>query len=107
MDINNWLALNPTCGKYDGKYGAQIGDRGKPGDPNRAYKFHLQKITPVDGDYDRAGTYWGFGGKAEPLWGYMCEDDEDGLVYGFVRARFRGDAKSDVRKTYPNARFYR
>jgi hypothetical protein len=100
MDINKWLADHPTGSQY----GASMGDDGVRGDPDRAYKFHLQHIDSVDGDYDRAGTYWGCG---DPLYGFMCEDAEDGLVYGFVRARCKGSAKSAVLDTYPNARFYR
>lgn len=103
MDINKWLANHPTGSKY----GASMGDSGERGDPDRAYKFYLQQIDFVDGDYDRAGTYWGGGRGTEPLYGFMCEDDEDGLVYGFVRAWNRGRAKDKVLDDYPNARFYR
>lgn len=41
------------------------------------------------------------------LWGFMCEDDEDGLVYGFVDGVGRGGAKYSILDDYPNARFYR
>ena len=100
MNINQWLKNHPvSC-----KYGAPLGDSGEQGDPDYPYKFYLQKIRMVDGDYDPAGTYWGGGG--EPLWGYMGEDDEV-LVRGFVRAKDRTSAKAYIREYYPNARFYK
>lgn len=101
MDINKWLADRPRFSKY----GAPMGDDGVRGDPNRDYKFHLQKIELDRGGYDRAGTYWGLRFPGMNLWGFMCEDDEDGLVYGFVDGVGRGGAKDAVRGDYPNARF--
>ena len=100
MNINEWLKNHPVCAKY----GAPLGDRGELGDPDYPYKFYLQRIRMVDGDYDSAGTYWGGGG--EPLWGYMGEDDQL-LVRGFVRASSRVIAKELVLDEYPNATFYR
>lgn len=101
MDINRWLKEHPvSC-----QYGSPLGDKGEDGAPDYPYKFHLQRIRMVDGGYDPAGTYWGRG--VDPLYGFMREDDEDGLVRGFVRARSRDDAKSAVRVEYPSARFYR
>ncbi len=100
MNINNWLRDHPTGSKY----GAAMGDSGDRGDPVRAYKFYLQHIDLQDGCYDRAGTYWGLPCN---LWGFMCFDDEDGMVRGFVRASNRAMAKAAVLDEYPNARFYR
>jgi hypothetical protein len=100
MNINKWLKNHPvSC-----KYGAPLGDSGERGDPDYPYKFYLQRIRMVDGDYDPAGTYWG--GGCEPLWGYMAEDDEV-LVRGFVRAWDRESAKIEVSSEYLNARFYK
>ena len=100
MNINKWLKNNPvSC-----KRGAPLGDAGERGDPDYPYKFYLQRIRMVDGDYDPAGTYWG--GGCEPLRGYMAEDDE-GLVRGFVRAMSRVSAKARITDEYPNARFFR
>ena len=101
MNINKWLSEN----KVSCKYGALMGDCGDRGDPDRAYKFHLQRIVFVDGDYDKAGTYWGRG--TDPLYGFLVYDEEDGLVRGFVRAKNREQAKEEVKSEYPNARFYR
>lgn len=100
MNINEWLKNHPvSC-----KYGAPLGDEGEPGYPYNPYKFYLQRIRMVDGDYDPAGTYWG--GGVEPLWGYMAESDPL-LIRGFVRASSRGSAKEQILETYPNATFYR
>lgn len=102
MNINKWLKNHPvSC-----KYGAPLGDSGERGDPDYPYKFYLQRIRLVDGDYDRAGTYWGGGWGTDPLWGYMAEDDE-GLVRGFVRAMSRVSAKARITDEYPNVRFFR
>ena len=103
MNINKWLRDNPvSC-----KYGAPMGDRGDRGPSDDNYKFHLQRIIFVGGDYDKAGTYWGGGRDTDPLYGYMGYDEEDGLVRGFVRAENREQAKEEVKYEYPNARFYR
>jgi len=102
MNINKWLKNHPvSC-----KYGAPLGDSGERGDPDYPYKFYLQRIRFVDGDYDPAGTYWGGGCGTQPLWGYMAEDDE-ALVRGFVRAKNRALAKIKINEEYPNARFFR
>ena len=102
MNINKWLKNHPvSC-----KYGAPLGDRGERGDPDYPYKFYLQRIRMVDGDYDPAGTYWGSSRGSKPLWGYMAEDDE-GLVRGFVRAMSRVSAKARITDEYPKARFFR
>ena len=103
MNINKWLSEN----KVSCKYGAPMGDTGDRGDPDRAYKFHLQRIIFVGGDYDKAGAYWGGGRGTDPLYGYMGDDEEDGLVRGFVRAKNRAKAKEEVKSEYPNARFYK
>ncbi len=103
MNINKWLRDNPvSC-----KYGAPTGDRGDRGDPDTGYKFYLQRIIFVDGDYDKAGTYWGGGRGTLPLYGFLVYDEEDGLVRGFVRAENRAEAKEEVKSEYPNARFYK
>ena len=104
MDINNWLKNHPVGNNY----GAPIGDRGCTGDPDAPYKFHLQKLDMVCSCYDRSGTYWGApSNNFGHMFGFMCEHDEDGLVYGFVRAENRAAAKRLTRDTYPNATFYR
>ena len=103
MNINKWLSEH----KVSCKYGAPMGDRGDRGDPDRAYKFHLQRTIFVGGDYDKAGTYWGGGRDTDPLYGYMGYDEDGRMVRGFERAKNRERAKEEVKSKYPNARFYR
>jgi hypothetical protein len=103
MNINKWLSEH----KVSCKYGAPLGDRGDRGDPDTGYKFHLQRIIFVGGDYDKAGTYWGGGRGTDPLYGYMGYDEDGRMVRGFVRAENRAEAKEMIRSDYPNARFYR
>lgn len=103
MNINKWLRENPvSC-----KYGAPMGDRGDRGPRDDNYKFHLQRIIFVGGDYDKAGTYWGGGRGTDPLYGYMGYDEDGRMVRGFERAKNRERAKEEVKSKYPNARFYR
>ena len=103
MNINKWLREHPV----EGKWGAPKGDRGDRGPRDDNYKFHLQRIIFVDGDYDKAGTYWGGGRGTDPLYGYMGYDEDGRMVRGFVRAKNRAKAKEEVKSEYPNARFYK
>lgn len=50
------------------------------------------------GAYDVGGAYWGCG---RPL--YACIGE--GFQY-FIRATSRKEAKADIKKEYPNLRFY-
>lgn len=102
-DINKILAKEIGYSKR----GAQMGRRDDVGDPDRVYKFHLQRVRFVDGDYDTGGAYWGGGLGVPPLFCAWCEDEEDGLVRTFLRANNRTDAKTKVLGIYPNATFYK
>lgn len=84
-----------------------MGDRGDPGPCEDNYKFYLQRIVFVDYDYDKAGTYWGGGFGALPLYGFMGYTEDGIQVRGFVRAKNRAQAKEEIISEYPNARFYR
>lgn len=100
MNINQWLRDNPrSC-----RYGAPMGMSPERGDPDRAYKFHLQRLRMVDGAYTLDGTYWG--GPAD-LWCARCIDEEDGEVFMFVRAGSRDKAKAGILDEYTNARFFK
>jgi len=103
MNINKWLREHPV----EGKWGAPKGDRGDRGSRDDNYKFHLQRIIFVGGDYDKAGTYWGGGRGTDPLYGYMGYDEDGRMVRGFERAKNRAEAKEMIRSDYPNARFYK
>lgn len=66
------------------------------GDP---YLFHLRKIRLDSGGYDGGGAYWGLG---QPLFGYTTAD---GSTKGYIRARYRDEAKQLIREDFPNASF--
>ena len=64
--------------------------------------MYLQQVRFVDGGYDLGGAYWGGGG--DPLFCAWAEDDEARV---FVRAKDRGAAKLEVKRYFPNAKFFR
>lgn len=64
-------------------------------------KVSLRKIRLDSGGYDSGGAYWGHG---QPL--YWAGSD-CGTLDRFFRAATRDQAKAEIRKTYPNATFYR
>ena len=66
-------------------------------------KCRLVRLKWVDNDYDEAGAYWG-GGMGDFIYRANFVLDEDYDL--FVRARSRVEAKSKIRETLPNARFY-
>ena len=65
--------------------------------------MYLQRVRFVDGDYDLGGAYWG-GPPSLPLFCAWAEDDEARV---FVRAKDRGAAKLEVKRYFPNAKFFR
>jgi len=67
-------------------------------------KVTLQRIR-LNGDYDRLGTYWGGGGA--PLYWFAWEGEDDQRIDAVIRAESRADAKAQIRKQLPRARFYR
>lgn len=58
-------------------------------------KLLLQRVRPVDYDYDAGGAYWGFGKDSLPLWCAFSPSDtkNEVPVMIFVRARDRAAAK--------------
>jgi hypothetical protein len=66
-----------------------------------AVKLTLRRIRLDSGGYDPNGTYFGTG---TPLYWYA---DEDGTIDAMLRANTREEAKTQIRKRYPNARFFR
>lgn len=71
---------------------------------NQPIKLYLRRVRLDSGGYDRNGTYFGVG---TPLYWVSGEDAEGNEVDYMVRAYDRDDAKDEVRKRYPLARFYR
>lgn len=105
MNINQWLKEHPRSSKY----GAPMGNTDWRGDPDYAYKFHLQRLQMQDGCYTLDGTYWG--GPAN-LYCAFCpsHDTPEGMeddVRMFLRAGSREAAKQIVLDEYPNAKFFR
>lgn len=80
-----------------------------PGDNSQPLKLRLFRLPFVDGDYDRWGAYWGFPAN---VW---IAQSVDVVAFGdslqpvelFVRANSREQARAEVRKVLPQARFYR
>lgn len=97
FDINRALAGDKA---YSAR-GAQMGRRNYVGDENPP--VYLQRVTFVDGDYDRGGAYWG-GYPSPPLW---CAMDADGQTRIFVRAKTRDEAKQLMLDDYPELTFKR
>lgn len=63
----------------------------------------LRRVHLNSGGYDRNGTYFGYD---LPLYWYAFDDGERTLDC-MLRASNRADAKAQILKKYPLARFYR
>lgn len=68
-------------------------------DPELPVKLTLRRVR-LNGDYDSNGTYFGFG---RPLYWYA---DSEGEIDAMLRADSRVQAKAEIRKRYPLARFH-
>ena len=100
MDINAKLKASNASSVR----GAPMGraDWGLAEHRERHMVMNLQRVKLIDGDYDLGGAYWGGGG--DPLFCAWAEDDEARV---FVRAKDRGAAKLEVKRYFPNAKFFR
>lgn len=88
-------------------FGAPMGRRNVlPADTNEPVKLRMVKLRWVDGDYDEGGAYWGSGNGSSDIY-YATGDASDVVAKVFVRAVNREEAKSQVKKLLPNARFFR
>lgn len=83
------------------KYGAPMGRPSHGPSQQDEQKFTLQRVPLDSGGYDRGGAYWGLG---NPLY-WAC--NEDGDIERFFRAPDRDAAKCEVRREFPDARFFR
>ena len=81
--------------------GAALGRKTLRGDSSYNGKMTLRRSYLDSGGYDKNGTYFGRGGG--PLYWYASED---GSIDGMLRAKDRETAKAEIRKEYPEARFY-
>lgn len=68
-----------------------------------SHPMTLRKVR-LNGDYDSGGAYWGCNSPGSILY-YFEGPISD--ISGYVRAADREDAKAEVRKLHPKARFYR
>ncbi|MNQ25017.1 hypothetical protein D3C85_382290 [compost metagenome] len=95
-----------------GRYGAPMGrteSRDTTDTANAPRRFYLERVRLNNGGYDAGGAYWGIGC---PLYRAYSDTSADGKtnltpVETFHRARTRDDAKTEVRKAYPAAHFFR
>ena len=88
------------CG--DPKRGAALGRHSYLGSPLFDGKFLLRGIRLDRGGYDCNGTYFGVG---QPLF-WFASPHEDGID-DVLRATNREDARQQILKRYPKAKFFR
>ncbi len=91
------------CG--DPKRGAAMGRGSYHVEDKEAFEGKMfVKYVRLSGDYDSNGTYFGGGPGTLPL--YWCTN-EDQTIDFMLRATDREDAKEQVKRAYPKARFFR
>ena len=99
-----------TLTNVSSRYGAPMGRPGiRPVDFKAPVTFYLRRVYLNGGGYDSGGAYWGFG---QPL--YRAESAEEvEVTYGpptqierYLRAYDREDAKAQLLREYPNAKFF-
>ena len=97
-NINKILALpvNKACSAW----GADMGRSNAIPDNAIPERLYLQRVTFVDGCYDRGGAYWG--GPAD-LWCAFSRKDSQNktIIRIFVRADNRKHAAEEVSKLLP------
>ena len=94
-DSNQWVCTGSRMGRTSW--------RGH--DADSTVKCTIRKLRWVDGGYDEQGAYWGHTPGTHIYWCNFDIGDTNEDI--FVRAESRQDAKDQVRKQLPNARFYR
>ena len=77
-----------------------------PDDRERPIKLRMQRVGLVCGDYDQGGAYWGGGPGTRSLFCAYGEDAEHEVIV-YVRAYSREEARREVVRLVPGARFYR
>lgn len=95
------------------KYGAPMGRAEVKCDPEECKnlgKFELGIVRLNQGGYDAGGAYWGTGTtlyRARAFVDYTGREGGCEMAEMFFRAHSRDEAKQLVRRTYPNAKFFR
>lgn len=84
--------------------GAPMGRMPNLPDPDDPVKFYLQEMEMVDGGYDNGGAYWGCSFDGNVMY---VATDANREYWFYTRARFREQAKADILKCVPAARFFR
>jgi hypothetical protein len=88
--------------------GAGMGRRNTVTEPDFPVRFHLVKMRmSAGGDYDQGGAYWGCGNHQIGWMFHAWGDAEEFEQEVFIRALNRTEAKAEVLKLFPNAKFYR
>jgi hypothetical protein len=88
--------------------GAQMGRRVSITEPNHPVKMHLVEMRmSACGAYDNKGAYWGCGDYRIGYMFHAWGDGEHNEQEIFFRATDRFHARLEVRKQFPNVKFYR
>lgn len=83
--------------------GAPMGRANSIIDTDFPVAFEFERLRWVDGDYDEGGAYWGYENGTH-IYRFSGESEE-WVEQVFVRAASLEQAKNEVLKSYPNARF--
>jgi len=93
-DRNEWQCTGAAMGRRDAV----------PDDAGTVRKLRLQRVRPVDHDYDKGGAYWG-ALEDRPLFCAWGESDTEQAIT-YVRAFDRKNAKAQILAKFPNAKFF-
>jgi hypothetical protein len=93
-DPKGWNG-DPARGAALGRPTLYLNDRAFSG------RLTLRRVRLDSGGYDRLGCYFGHGA---PLYWYASDC---GAIDGILRASSRSEAKGEIHRDYPAARFYR
>ena len=101
MSLPNYKDNDPRGWCGDPRRGAAMGRNPiLNADPTKPIKLVLRKIRIDNGGYDCLGTYFGWGA---PLYWYA---NSEGTLDACLRADNRKEAKAEILRFYPQARFY-
>lgn len=109
MSTPNYSTHDPRGWGGDPSRGAALGRATIaprfPESQDFAGKVTLRRVYLNAGGYDRNGTYFGCD---RPLFWYAASDpDGETIIDAMLRADSRADAKAQILRKFPRARFYR